>query len=552
MNSATVRGTSIRLRLSVLLIALAAVLAGMTSYATPSSAGVDTYPSKWSGIAQDTVFDDWGESNRECTSYVAWMLHSENGFEMPFHGNADVWKSEAHNHGFQVDGVPAKGAVGWKMSSATVGHVVWVESVNGDGTVTVEDYNADYSGHWGEHTVSSGAYQYIHFKDLAGTGAGTNPPSSDTDADGVPDPSDQCPTLPGPSYPNGCTPPFAKMTGDFTGDGKSDVAAFYRYDGNLLELFVYPGNGDGTFGAPIWGSEQTGWSGYRTIPAGVGDFNGDGKLDVAAFFRYDGGALTLFVYPGNGNGTFGNPTPGWSAASGWDGSRVLTAGVADFNGDGKPDISAFYRYDGGVIELFTFTGNGNGTFGGPIWGVGQSGFDGLRIIPAGVGDFTGDGKPDVAVFFRYDGNEMELFVFPGNGDGTFGNPLWGLHLTGWDGFHVNPVGVGDFNADGKLDVTVVYRYDSNQIELFDFSGNGNGTFGAPVWGSDQTAWDGLRTIPSGVADFNGDGRPDVSMFYRYDSNAVELFDNAGNPDGTFAAPTWGRYQTGWDGFRVIT
>src|ERR1035441_738043 len=162
-------------RFMPLLLAFGLMISGTATasivVSAPALAGTDTYPSEWSSIPMDSVFDDWGEYNRECTSYVAWMLHSVNGFEMPFHGNASVWKAEAQSHGYTVDTTPAVGAVGWKMTSATVGHVAWVESVN-NGTVTVEDYNSDYTGHYGEHTVAASTYQYIHFKDLAGGGSG--------------------------------------------------------------------------------------------------------------------------------------------------------------------------------------------------------------------------------------------------------------------------------------------------------------------------------------------------------------------------------------------
>lgn len=129
-----------------------------------AQAGSNTYPAKWANAPKDSIVDNWGEYNRECTSYAAWMLHSVNGFEMPFHDNAANWGPDARARGYSVNGTPAAGAIYWTSAPQ---HVAWVESVNGNGTVTIEDYNSNYTGQWSERTVStSSASGYIHFKDL--------------------------------------------------------------------------------------------------------------------------------------------------------------------------------------------------------------------------------------------------------------------------------------------------------------------------------------------------------------------------------------------------
>jgi surface antigen len=132
-----------------------------------SHAGTDDYPSVWRNAPQDSTFDTWHEDNRECTSFVAWRLHSRNGFEMPFNDNASGWGPDARARGFAVNSTPAIGSVAWTSAN----HVAWVEAVSG-ATVTVEDYNSDFTGHYGEHTVAASSYQYIHFKDLP-SGGGT-------------------------------------------------------------------------------------------------------------------------------------------------------------------------------------------------------------------------------------------------------------------------------------------------------------------------------------------------------------------------------------------
>jgi surface antigen len=158
---------------------------------TPANAGTDGYPTSIAGChyannpsgaaftcdlkgsTQDSLIDPWREYNRECTSFVAWRLHSRNGFEMPFHDNAYLWKGDAQNLGYTVDTTPAVGAVAWwdTTQRPSVGHVAWVESVSSDAShVTVEQYNIGSTGTYSEQTMlTSSVEDFIHFKDLSST-----------------------------------------------------------------------------------------------------------------------------------------------------------------------------------------------------------------------------------------------------------------------------------------------------------------------------------------------------------------------------------------------
>ncbi|HEL0522822.1 SH3 domain-containing protein [Streptococcus equi subsp. zooepidemicus] len=132
----------------------------------------DNYPSKWK---QGFGADPWNMYLRQCTSFVAFRLHSANGFSLPRgYGNAESWGHTAKHQGYLVDHTPRVGAVAWwdkgfNQSHVLYGHVAWVAEVNGD-TVVIEEYN--YNAGQGpekyhkrqihKHQVSG----YIHFKDL--------------------------------------------------------------------------------------------------------------------------------------------------------------------------------------------------------------------------------------------------------------------------------------------------------------------------------------------------------------------------------------------------
>jgi surface antigen len=120
----------------------------------------DDYPFK--SKAPDSAFDPWREYVRECTSFVAWRLHSVNGFEMPFFDNATGWGPKARARHFQVDGNPGLGSVAWWAT----GHVAWVAAIDGN-TVTIEEYN-HVPFAYSTRTIQVGykGVQFIHFADL--------------------------------------------------------------------------------------------------------------------------------------------------------------------------------------------------------------------------------------------------------------------------------------------------------------------------------------------------------------------------------------------------
>jgi hypothetical protein len=279
--------------------------------------------------------------------------------------------------------------------------------------------------------------------------------------------------------------------GDFNGDGKVDLAVPNYGDGTVTILL---GNGDGTF--TVSATVPTGSS---PISVMVGDFNGDGKADLAVGDNNDS---TVTILLGNGDGTF------TAAASLQVGDQANAVVVGDFNGDGKADLAVANAADNTVTILL---GNGDGTF---TYASAPS--TGNQPHAVAVGDFNGDGKPDLAIANIQDNT---LTILLGNGDGTFTTAA-----TPTTGTSPNFVAAGDFNADGKLDLAVTNGNDNTLTILL---GNGDGTFTA-------AATPATGTVPLSVAlgDFNGDGKLDLAVANVADTTVTILL---GNGDGTFTA-----------------
>ena len=158
---------------------------------------------------------------------------------------------------------------------------------------------------------------------------------------------------------------------------------------------------------------------------------------------------------GNGDGTF-QPAVGYAAGGG-----ANSAAVADFNGDGKPDLAVANPNFTGTATTSTVTvllGNGDGGFHEP------PGYPPQDVGALALADFNGDGKLDVAVGVDTDA----IAVLLGNGNGTFQPPVT-TNIPVSPGY----IAVGDFNGDGKPDLAVTAAFGSSVAILLS---NGNGAF----------------------------------------------------------------------------
>ncbi|MEP6487929.1 DUF4347 domain-containing protein [Microcoleus vaginatus GB2-A3] len=276
--------------------------------------------------------------------------------------------------------------------------------------------------------------------------------------------------------------------GDFNGDGKPDVATMDLSSNNIGIVF---GNGNGTFN---FGPKIN--LGVAPYDFAAGDFNGDSKLDLGITNKSSKGFSVLL---GDGKGSF-------SPATNFDlGPSSTFVYWGDFNGDDKLDLVTINSDSNNISVLLA---DGKGGYGKPTnFSVGT--FPAKDIV---VADFNRDGKLDLATANQQSNN---ISVLLGDGKGSFGK------ATNFDvGKSPTSIDVGDTNNDGNLDL-VTANSGSNSVSIL--FGDGKGSFG-----STTSAYGGVNPSSVALADFNADAKLDLAV-----SDVISTFILWGDGTGGF-------------------
>jgi len=253
--------------------------------------------------------------------------------------------------------------------------------------------------------------------------------------------------------------------------------------GNFVAVRL--GNGDGTFGPPRRFPTAFG---YRV---GVADFNGDGNPDLLVL------GSTMQVYFGDGAGNFSTPVD-----TNFSGRQLA---IGDFNGDQIPDVAVL-----GSSEIDVFIGRGDGTFNPRITYPAQQYPNGLFAA-----DLTGSGIVDLVYSDVNTSFQNVINILRGNGDGTFRQ---GAQLSAPHSNFTYLLAAADVDGDDHLDI-VGAEGSGGTVAIW--RGHGDGTFDPPL-----SFFSASSMLTFGVADINGDGKPDVVILNNgYTLSAISVLLN---------------------------
>jgi hypothetical protein len=284
------------------------------------------------------------------------------------------------------------------------------------------------------------------------------------------------------------------MTGDFNGDGRSDIITFTR--GSRADAIVALSSGTNFGAATLWHD----YFGLNGEQLGVGDFNGDGRDDVV-------------VFPGNGPALIATSNgSSFAATQNW-GGHVLSGEVAltgDFNNDRYDDIVVFTK--GSTNDALVALSNGSSGFGSTLTWHGN--FSLGAEVP-GVGDFNGDGYDDIVTFVNNSTGDVYVALSNGSSFGT--SALW----HDWFAPNGEFPAVADVNGDGLDDIVTYTRGTAGDVWVALSNGS---SFGPGQFWHDMM---GIGSELPAVADVDGDERADAVVFSQ-GSNPVVWVAKANN------------------------
>lgn len=311
--------------------------------------------------------------------------------------------------------------------------------------------------------------------------------------------------------------PYFIASVDLNGDGKSDVVVG-NTNSNAISVFINstpPGSNSLTFAAP------TTFTVSSPFMFACADVNGDGKPDLIVV-NYSGKAVSVLL-----NTTApGAATPTFSTAQSFSvGSIPLAVGLADLNGDGKPDIVVVNGGDNTISVLLNNTSPGGTT---PLFASQQTFSTGANPDSVAIADVNGDGTPDLIVANNTDNSLSVLLNTTAPGSMT---TSFGTSQTFATGMRPASVVASDVNGDGKPDLVVANYNDQSISVLINTTAPGAST---PTFASQQSFRTGTDPNSVAIADVNGDGKPDIVVANQFD-NTVSVLLNTTAPGSNVPA-----------------
>ena len=320
--------------------------------------------------------------------------------------------------------------------------------------------------------------------------------------------------------------PESLVAGDFNRDGKLDLAVSGDDSAGNGAVEILLGNGDGTFRSA--GVIAVGPPATRIAQA---DFNLDGALDLAVSVGTNGQVMILL---GNGDGSFRTPLDSGAKTPAAQLSALVPGmAIGDVNGGGKPDLVLGPYTFASSGSIAVMLGNGDGTFQSPV----NSSFDRVDEPRMVVADLNGDGRADVFLTGWSSTNNQRYGRLLGNPDGSL--------TIAWSSYSFpfafgSVLTVGDFTGKGNRDVVAVDYLDYPSPGKLDFWGFLSGSvevIGAAYDDIPSDSASGLSYVSMGAGDVNGDAKQDLLLTDPNGNLLVMLGDGLGTFAGPSASPS---------------
>jgi hypothetical protein len=296
------------------------------------------------------------------------------------------------------------------------------------------------------------------------------------------------------------------LSGDFNGDGHTDIVLVGVPSWSTIPVAFSNRNGSWTVTNQAV-ADFAGWAAMSGVKVVTGDFNGDGRTDIA--LTGVSGWTTVPIAFSNGDGTWTVQNQPAADFAGWAAMPGVKVVTGDFNGDGRTDIALIGG--SGWSSIPVAFSNGDGTWkvtNQPVvdfasWGA----LPNVKVLP---GDFNGDGLTDIALTGVAGWSTIPVAY--ANGDGTWAvinQPA--AEFAAWSTLPGVSVLTGDFNADGRADIALTGVAGWATIPLA-FNAYPSGAWGVTNLPAPEFAvWAASPGVKVLTGDFNRDGRTDIAL-----------------------------------------
>jgi len=296
--------------------------------------------------------------------------------------------------------------------------------------------------------------------------------------------------------------------GDFNGDGKDDLLihngnsiTIYRSDGAKLDLIFsaverVPGS----------------WQFKPNDQFYIGDFNGDGKDEVAVYNSVDWVMEYLGLLADDGNNGLRLVARYDDLIPGWQFQKTDRFYVADFSGDGKKDLFVFNGSDWSMPYVGMLLSNGSSFSVVQRYDANMPGWEMKPQDSHYVGDFNGDGKEDLWIFNGSNWSYPYLGMLRSNGSTLSMSKRYDANMPGWQMRSEDRHYVGDFNGDGKKDLFVFNGSQWSIIYLGMLQSSGSDLSMVKRYDGNAPGWQMRKNDRHYVSDVNGDGKSDLFVY----------------------------------------
>lgn len=298
-------------------------------------------------------------------------------------------------------------------------------------------------------------------------------------------------------------------------DGWDDAAVLYNYGGGKVAYFAFESSvtsGGNALTVPrkLWQS-TSGWDGTKVTPL-VGDVTGDARADVISAYAYNSSTTGLLVTPGSG--TTSASYLWWKSAA-WVPGKTKWTTARMVNGAPLYSPIALYDYGNSTSAVWQFGVGGKSTFvPSRIWKSSAGGWSWAKSKVAG-GDFNADGKGDLAILYDYGNNRTGLWLFVSDGTGYVKARVWLSAPGGWS-WARSRLQVADVDGDAQTEPVVIYSR-ANDTKFFVFQPNASAT-AATVHNWGTSVYTFFDDIPTTLLDLNHDWKADIVMWGAGDSD----------------------------------